>query len=107
MALPINPKQLLESDLIEQERLELKKSFNPLPILHTMCAFANDFNNWGGGYILIGVGDDKTISGLDTNQIDYIMKKLIELSNKIQYPYFPIVEPVNYNEKNIIILYCP
>jgi predicted HTH transcriptional regulator len=33
--------------LIESERIELKKGFNPEAILHSMCAFANDFNTIG------------------------------------------------------------
>ncbi|MFT4326155.1 MAG: RNA-binding domain-containing protein [Candidatus Woesearchaeota archaeon] len=108
MKLPINIKQLLESDLIEKERLELKESFNPEKIMHTMCAFANDFNNWGGGYIIIGVKDDtKEVIGIKKKEIDFIMKKLLELSNKIYYSYFPIVEPVEYNGKSLIIIYCP
>ena len=106
MALPINTKQLIEGNIIESERIELKEGFNPKQILHTMCAFANDFNNWGGGYIIIGINDKKEVIGIKENKIDSIMKKIIELSNKIQYPYFPIIEPTKYNNKNIIILYC-
>jgi ATP-dependent DNA helicase RecG len=107
MLLPINAKRLIEEHLIESERIELKEGFNPESIVHTMCAFANDFNNWGGGYIIIGVDDKKRIIGIAENQIDFILKKIVELSNKIQWPYYPIVEPTKYNSKNLIILYCP
>jgi ATP-dependent DNA helicase RecG len=107
MKLPINPKKLLESDLVEKERLELKKGFNPESIIHTISAFANDFNNWGGGYILIGVYDNKEIEGINKNEIDSISKKIIELCNKIQPTYFPVIEPFEYNNKHILILYCP
>ena len=44
MPLSISAKQLIEEHLIESERIELKEGFNPESILHTMCAFANDFN---------------------------------------------------------------
>jgi len=107
MAIPINIKQLIEGSLIESERIELKKGFNPKAILHSMCAFANDFNNWGGGYILVGVSDNRDIIGLKEKQIDSIMKQILDLSNKIQYPYFPIVEPVRHSDKRILVLYCP
>ena len=107
MPLSISAKQLIEEHLIESERIELKEGFNPESILHTMCAFANDFNNWGGGYIIIGIDDKKRIIGIPENQIDIIMKKVIELSNKIQLPYYPIVDPTKYDGKNILILYCP
>ena len=57
MALPINIEGLLSGRIIETERLEFKEGWNPEAVLHTMCAFANDVNNWGGGYIVIGVGE--------------------------------------------------
>ena len=107
MKLPINPKKLLESDLVEKERLELKKGYNPELIIHTITAFANDFNNWGGGYILIGVNDNKEVEGVNKSEIDSISKKIIELCNKIQPTYFPVIEPFEYNNKHILILYCP
>ena len=55
MDLPININDILQARTVESERLEFKKGWNPLAVLHTLCAFANDFHNWGGGYIVIGV----------------------------------------------------
>lgn len=55
MPLPINIHEILKGRLVEWERLEFKKGWNPEPILHTLCAFANDFHNWGGGYVFIGI----------------------------------------------------
>ncbi|NOQ55726.1 MAG: AAA family ATPase, partial [Nanohaloarchaea archaeon] len=107
MALPISINKLMETNMIESERLELKEGFNPEKVLHTMCAFANDFNNWGGGYILLGVSDTRNVIGVDEKQIDSIMKQILNLSNKIYFPYFPIVEPVKYLDKMLIVLYCP
>ncbi|MFH1606751.1 MAG: RNA-binding domain-containing protein [Nanoarchaeota archaeon] len=107
MALPINIKQLLESNLVEKERLELKEGFNPEAILQTICAFANDFNNWGGGYIIIGVKNNKELKGILKSEVDSIMKKLIELSNKIQPTYYPVVEHFEYKNKQLLVLYCP
>jgi len=49
MALPINIHELLHGRVVETERLEFKEGWNPEATLHTMCAFANDINNWGGG----------------------------------------------------------
>ena len=53
--LPINLQDLLRQRTIEGERIEYKAGWNPESVLHTMCAFANDFHNLGGGYIVIGV----------------------------------------------------
>ena len=55
MALPINITDLVNGQSIEWERLEFKQGWNPEEIVHTMCAFANDINNWGGGYIIVGI----------------------------------------------------
>jgi predicted HTH transcriptional regulator len=54
MRLPINIDDVLRGQTVEWERLEFKKGWNPEAILHTLCAFANDFHNLGGGYIFIG-----------------------------------------------------
>ena len=57
MPLPINIHELLRGKSVEWERLEFMEGWNPLGTLHTICAFANDFHNLGGGYIVIGVGE--------------------------------------------------
>lgn len=58
MPLPININQLINGSTVEWERIEFKEGFNPLVILHTICAFANDINNWGGGYLIIGIAEE-------------------------------------------------
>ena len=47
MPLPINIRDLINGMSIEWERLEFKAGWNPEPVMHTICAFANDINNWG------------------------------------------------------------
>lgn len=59
MHLPINIDDVLHGQIVEWERLEFKQGWNPEAVLHTMCAFANDFHNLGGGYILIGVAENQ------------------------------------------------
>jgi len=58
MTLPIRIADILHGYAVEWERLEFKESWNPLRVLHTLCAFANDFHNLGGGYIVIGVAEE-------------------------------------------------
>jgi ATP-dependent DNA helicase RecG len=48
-ALPVNIDDLLRQRTIEGERVEYKAGWNPEAVLHTICAFANDFHNLGGG----------------------------------------------------------
>ncbi|MBK8054350.1 MAG: hypothetical protein IPK35_14080 [Saprospiraceae bacterium] len=50
MALPINIDSLVHGNTVEWGRLEFKKGWNPEDVIHSMCAFANDLHNWGGGY---------------------------------------------------------
>ncbi|MHA4811523.1 AlbA family DNA-binding domain-containing protein [Flavitalea flava] len=57
MSLPINIDDLLHGHVVEWERIEFKEGWNELDILHTICAFANDFRNLGGGYIVIGIAE--------------------------------------------------
>ena len=64
MALPINIDELLHGNTVEWDRIELKKSWNPEIILHSLCAYANDINNWDGGYIIIGVEEENGVAKL-------------------------------------------
>ena len=52
--LPINLNDLLRQRTVEGERIEGELECNPDAIIRTLCAFANDFENLGGGYVVIG-----------------------------------------------------
>lgn len=112
MSLPININELLNGKTVEWERIEFREGWNPERTLKTICAFANDFNNWGGGYIIIGIAEDegKPIlppSGINLNQIDSIQQELNQICRRIIPNYFPIVEPLDFQGKKILILWCP
>ena len=75
MALPLNIHDLLNGKPVEWERLEFKEGWNPEAVLHTLCAFANDIHNLGGGYIAIGISerDGRPVlppAGLTVEQVD-------------------------------------
>ena len=59
MGIPININDLLNSNIIESSRIEYKADYNPSEIIRTICAFANDIDNMGGGYIIVGVEEKK------------------------------------------------
>ena len=89
MPLPINVHDLLHAKFIESERLEFKRGWNPRDVLHTICAFANDFHNLGGGYIVIGIQEQNgkpmlPPAGLDAGQIDAIHKEILNLGVTVQ-----------------------
>lgn len=52
---------LLEGRVVEHDRIEYKTGWNPNDIIHSICAFANDFDNTNGGYIVIGVEEEDGI----------------------------------------------
>lgn len=58
MAIPTSIKTLLSGDVVEWARIEFKETWDAAASLKSICAFANDLDNWGGGYIVIGVQED-------------------------------------------------
>ena len=62
MPIPVNIEDLLRKRKIESNRIEFKKGWNPDKIYHSICAFANDFDNIGGGYIVVGVEEENGIA---------------------------------------------
>jgi len=111
--LPINLEDLLRRRTVEGERIEYKKGWNPDAIIRTICAFANDFENLGGGYIVIGQDcDDKGQPifppvGLRDNQLDKIQRELLSYCNLIGPPYFPILSIERFQGRNLIVLWAP
>ena len=111
MSLPINIEELLNGNTIEWDRIELKKSWNPEHIIHTLCAYANDINNWDGGYIIIGVEEENGVAklppyGININQLDTIQRKLIELSHKIIPYYTTVSQPYIKDGKHILVIWA-
>lgn len=51
MSLPLNIDDLIHQRKVESARIEYKNDWNPEKVLHSVCAFANNIDNWGGGYI--------------------------------------------------------
>jgi ATP-dependent DNA helicase RecG len=110
--LPINLNDLLAHGTVESDRIEYKAGWNPDAIVRTLCAFANDFENLGGGYIIIGLEakDGRPILppvGVSDSQLDKIQRELLQYSNLIQPPYFPSASIEKYQGKNLVVLWAP
>ena len=110
MAIPVNIEELINQRVVESTRIEFKSDWNPNPIIHSICAFANDIDNVGGGYIVIGVDEkDGTpilpIKGIEQERIDGILKELIGLCHCIEPLYNPIIEPVLFQGKYVIVIW--
>lgn len=112
MALPINIDDLINRRVVESARVEYKKNWNAEPIVHSICAFANDIDNWGGGYLIVGVEEEDgmpkfPVEGIRKEAIDRINKELLQKCNLIEPRYIPIVEHTTYEGKDILILWAP
>ncbi len=111
--LPLNLEDLLRQRTVEGDRIEYKAGWNPDAIIKTLCAFANDFENLGGGYVVIGQDCDASGQpifppvGLNENQLDPIQRELLAHCNAIQPPYFPILSVEKYEGRNLIVLWSP
>ena len=108
--LPINLHDLLRQRTVEGERIEYKAGWNPDAILRTVCAFANDFANLGGGYVVIGQDCDANGQpvfppvGLAENQLDKIQQELLAHCQLIQPPYFPVLSVEEVAGRKLIVL---
>jgi ATP-dependent DNA helicase RecG len=112
MALPIHIPDLFLGTIVEWERLEFKQGWNPEAVLHTLCAFANDLHNWGGGYLVIGVAEHEgrpvlPAAGLRPDELDRIQKDILSISHKITPAYHPIVEPYVLDGRHVLVLWAP
>ena len=114
MALAINIDDLLNKQRIESNRIEFKKGWNPVSIYHSVCAFANDFDDLGGGYIVVGVDtDDKTgvairpVEGIPIEEIDDILQDMVGYNNKIAPYYMPRTSMEEVDGKTVLVIWCP
>ena len=110
MAIPVNIDDLINRRIVESTRIEFKEDLNPNPVIHSICAFANDIDNIGGGYIVLGVEEKDgspvfPIKGIPQNKIDDILKKLVGYCHFIEPLYNPVVEPILYNDVYVIVIW--
>ena len=89
--IPLKIETLLEGQVVEKNRVEYKKGWNPASTIHTTCAFANDYSNVNGGYLVIGVEEKNGMPilppvGIIKEQLDIIQKEIFHycFKNKIR-----------------------
>ena len=100
--LPINLGDLLHCRGVESERVEFKASWDDRTtgpqVLRTICAFANDYHNLNGGYVVIGVEerDGRAVlppSGLSAEEVEAAQRWIRGNCNRLDPPYPPILSP--------------
>ncbi len=112
MPLPIRIEELFKGLTVESDRLDYKEGFDPEKAAQTICAFANDINNIGGGYIVFGVksadgAPELPPAGLKESQVEAFQKKIIEARHKIMPFPQVVVSPETYLKKRILVLWVP
>lgn len=108
-----NLDDLLHCRTVESERVEFKSSWNPETtgpqVLKTICAFANDFHNINGGYIIIGVEEVNgrakfPIKGLKGGEIEKAQKWIRGNCSRLDPVFQPRLCPETYNGKSILVI---
>ena len=112
MAIPITIEKLLTENVVEWARIEFKEGWNPDTTLKTISAFANDIDNWGGGYIVIGAKEKdgklvRPVTGIAPDAVDRIQKDLLRYCKYLKPVYIPQSEPVYFDGKLLLLVWCP
>lgn len=114
--LPVDIETLLQGSAIESERLEFKAKWDPKTIgpkvLKTICAFANDFYEVNGGYVVLGVEerDDRPVlppRGLTDDALAAARKWIRGNCRKLDPPYVPIMSAETVTGRNILVIHAP
>ena len=79
MAIPTNIRTLLSGNVVEWARIEFKTTWDPEASLKSITAFANDLDNWGGGYVVIGVKEE---TGIPVKPYEGVPRSLIDVWQK-------------------------
>lgn len=108
--IPLKIETLLEGKVVERNRVEYKQGWNPSDIIHTICAFANDYANVNGGYLVIGVAENDGIpvlppKGIAKEQLDSIQKEIFQYCNLIEPRYLPTIEICDYPDSQTHLIY--
>lgn len=112
MPIPVNIEDLLNKRKLESNRIEFKRGWNPDKIYRTICAFANDFDNIGGGYVLVGVEEENGVAkrpvvGVPMEDLDRIQRDMIGYNNKIEPYYMPRVDVQEVDGRYVLIIWIP
>ena len=112
MAIPINIEDLLNKRKVESNRIEFKTGWNPISIYHSICAFANDIDNLGGGYILVGVKEkngvaERPIQGIPMEQLDSMQKQMVGFNHLIEPYYQPRISVEEVDGNYLLAIWVP
>lgn len=114
--LPINVGDLIRGRSIESARIEFKASWNPdttgFQVLRTVCAFANDYQNLNGGYVVLGVAESEgravlPPAGLSSAEIDAAQRWIRGRCTAMRPGYTPVLSPELLEGRNLLVVWAP
>ena len=114
--LPINVGDLLRGRSIESVRIEFKASWDRattgVQVLKTICAFANDYQNLNGGYIVIGVVESEgraewPPAGLSATDIHDAQRWIRGRCKAMRPAYTPILSPETLGGRDVLVIWAP
>lgn len=111
MAIPIRIGRLIGLGRAGSDLTEFMAEPEPSALLHTICAFANDIRNAGGGYIVLGAEPvpethDIRISGIAPDSAEALLRMVSGISRLIVPFYDPKAETVMHEGKCLMVLRC-
>ncbi len=114
--LPVSVRSLLEGGGVESQRIEFKAKWHPTTtgnqVLRTVCAFANDYHNLNGGYVVIGVEerDGQAVlppCGVSPSQVEKAQNWIRGHCNRLDPVYQPIMSPEVVGDRHLLVVWVP
>ncbi|MDM8550605.1 putative DNA binding domain-containing protein [Desulfobacterales bacterium HSG2] len=113
--LPINLDDLIHARSVESVRREFKKTWSeqtPDQVIRSVCAFANDFFNLNGGYIVIGIEEKNGLpvlppEGVENQNLDRMQSEIRGNCRRIEPEYQPVISPEIYQGRHILVIWVP
>jgi len=115
-ALPISMRDLLYFRGVEAARVEFKEGWNEGPtamqVLRTICAFANDYYNVNGGYIVLGVEEQNGVAvvppkGLEPTELEKAQRWIRGNCNRLEPVYQPILSHEVVDGRHLLVIWAP
>ena len=114
--IPVNLDSLLNCRTVESARVEFIGSWHAettgYQVFGTICAFANDFDNLNGGYVVIGVRErdsraELPPAGLTPAEMDHAQKWIRGNCNRLDPIYQPVLSPQSLDGRDILVVWSP
>lgn len=113
--LQIGIRDLIQGNPVESARVEFKASWSEqtgYQVLKTICAFANDFQNLNGGYVVIGVAEadgkaELPPKGLDHTELSAAQSWIQGRCRAMHPPYNPVLAPESLDGRSVLVVWAP